>query len=42
VGVESAAQISEGIATEGIGGVLTAGKLIYDLGTLAYGYYKCK
>ncbi|MHB8527025.1 MAG: RHS repeat domain-containing protein [Candidatus Acidiferrales bacterium] len=41
LGAESAAQISEGIATEGLGGVFTLGKLAYDFGTFAYGVGHC-
>jgi len=41
LGTESAAQISEGIATEGLGGIFTVGKLGYDLGTFVYGLWRC-
>ena len=41
LGAESAGQIAEGVATEGLGGVLTLGKLIYDGGTFAYGFIHC-
>lgn len=41
LGAESAAQISEGIATEGLGGIVTAAKLIYDAGTFGYGIAHC-
>jgi RHS repeat-associated protein len=42
LGAESAGQIAEGVATEGLGGIFSAGKLIYDLDTFAYGAYKCR
>ncbi|MGA7090672.1 MAG: RHS repeat-associated core domain-containing protein, partial [Candidatus Acidiferrales bacterium] len=42
LGAESAAQISEGLATEGIGGIVTAGKLIYDIGSFGYAAYTCR
>ncbi len=41
LGAESAAQISEGIATEGIGGIVTLGKLAYDTGSFLYALHKC-
>lgn len=36
LGTTSAAQISEGVATEGIGGIVTLGKLEYD--AISFGY----
>lgn len=41
LGAKSAAQISEGFATEGLGGIFTVGKLAYDFGTFAYGVGHC-
>jgi RHS repeat-associated protein len=42
LGAESASQIAEGVATEGLGGIVTAGKLIYDIGSFGYAAYKCR
>ncbi|MGH9771272.1 MAG: hypothetical protein ACRD4Q_06200 [Candidatus Acidiferrales bacterium] len=41
LGAQSAAQISEGVATEGLGGIFTAVKLGYDFGTFLYGVGHC-
>jgi hypothetical protein len=41
LGAESASQIAEGVATEGLGGIVTVGKLVYDFGTFAYGVGHC-
>jgi RHS repeat-associated protein len=41
LGAQSAGEVAGGIATEGLGGILTVGKLIYDAGTFAYGVVHC-
>lgn len=41
LGAESASQIAEGVATEGLGGIVTVGKLLYDGGTFLYGVGHC-
>ena len=41
LGAKSAEEISAGFASEGLGGIVTVGKLAYDFISFGYAYVKC-
>jgi hypothetical protein len=41
LGAESAAQVAEGLATQGLGSIVAVGKLAYDAVSFAVAAYKC-